>query len=168
MGKGNLMAALSAAVYQGDVYPQRPPHRGQLRNFEGYVRVNIPSSSWADELSGRLNELTSLPRGWDGYFAPPIPFTNAAFAAALIDRLCIAGIEAPQIVPGNDGRLQIEWHSGGFDIELEVTAPYKVYASRENIRSGEVEEEFLASDFSVLSRWLSELSAAQQVEVAVG
>lgn len=155
------MSASSAAAYQSDLVTRPINRQDSSRAFNQYVRVQMPRSGWSEKLSRRLNDLTSLPRGWDGYFAPPVSFTNAAFAAALIERIASPDIEAPQVVPGSDGRLQIEWHSGGYDIELEVLAPYRVVASREHIESGQVDEEVLESDFSTLMHWLSDLSAAK-------
>ena len=36
--------------------------------------------------------------------------------------------EAPQIVPGINGDLQIEWHFGEDEIELHILAPNKINA----------------------------------------
>lgn len=155
------MRSMSAAAYQNDTGSRLAGRQEAARGFGQYVRVDMPRSSWVEKVSHRLNQLASLPRGWDGYFAPPIPFTNAAFAAALIDRITSPDVEAPQLVPGSDGRLQIEWHSGGYDIELEVLAPYKVIAMRENIDTGDVQEISLDRDFTVLIQWLSELGVAK-------
>lgn len=163
-----MMRAVSAAAYQGDVAVRSSDRQQPNRGFDHYVRVQMPSSHWTENVSKRLNQLAALPQGWDGYFASPVPFTNAAFVAALIERLSYPGVEAPQIVPGSDGRLQIEWHSGGYDIELEVLAPHKVNASRENISTGHIDEAYLESDFSVLTGWLADLDAAKVAQSASG
>jgi hypothetical protein len=134
------------------------------------VRVPQHNSSWIIQLSDRFSELTSLPRGWDGYSGLPVSFDRAQFAANLIERICIEGIPAPQLVPGSDGTIQIEWHVNQFDIEIDVLAPYNVTATRFDYISEEEEEIELQADFTALAKWVSELGQSrtyQQQEAQV-
>lgn len=68
----------------------------------------------------RLNDLLDLPPGWDGSRARPV--TDAAALSAMKTLFAVANDRslAPQIVPLVDGGIQIEWHAGGFSIEIEV------------------------------------------------
>ena len=79
------------------------------------------------------------------------------FAANLIERLFVDDVPPPQLVPGTDGTLQMEWHRNGFDVEIDVLAPYEVVAVRRDLRTGRVDEENLEADYSVLGGWIADL-----------
>lgn len=149
----------SSAVFQGEVVDYAPPElKTSSRPFsDALVRIPPLRSQWILDLEERLDKLTSLARGWDGYAGRPVSFHCALFAANLIERLFVGGVPAPQLVPGGDGTLQIEWHRNQFDVEIDVLAPYDVLAVRRNNRTGEVEELELQMDFSPLSEWIDAL-----------
>jgi len=115
-------------------------------------------SDWVNELKDRLDELTALPVGWDGYVGRPVSFQCAAFVASMLDRLCRDDVPAPYLVPGSDGTLQVEWHRNNFDVELDVLGVQNVEAIRVNHLTGE--EEFLEvqNDFSEIVNWVSALA----------
>ena len=125
------------------------------------VRVLLPRSRWVTELRDRFDELTSLPRGWDGYAGRPVSFTCAQFDANLIERLYVEGVPAPQLVPGSDGTVQIEWHRNQFDVEIDVLGTYEVVAIRRNLRTDVVEELELQTDFTALGDWIAELEGVR-------
>ena len=85
------------------------------------LRVDLFQSGWTDSLVDRLSKLTSLQFGWDGYDGQPVSFGTAHFAYSLLQRLYTDGIEQPQLVPGSDGSLQIEWHENDVDIEIDLS-----------------------------------------------
>lgn len=126
--------------------------------YHGATRVTSHRSEWVDELRPRLNDLTKLPVGWDGYRGQPVSFDCASFGADLLEKLCQFSVPAPSLVPGSGGTMQIEWHVGGFDIELDVKDVYNVIAYRRNCITGDEEEHELATDFSLVFSWLGELS----------
>lgn len=132
------------------------------------VRVQYPNSDWFRQLQERFNELTSLPTGWDGYAGRPVSFNCAQFAANLIERLYVHPVPAPQLVPGSDGTLQIEWHRNQFDIEIDILAPYRVIATRIDHMDGEAQEMELEADFTALVAWISELRQDRGAEQQAG
>ena len=150
-----MPTAQSTNVFQDNVTPLFPSSETRHTNVQTFA------SEWFDKLTSRLQELTSLPSGWDGYGGQAVSFNCALFAASLIERLFVEDLDAPQLVPGGDGSLQIEWHENGFDIEIHVLAPYDVAATRLNLASGHVDELELQSDFTVLADWVTELCEAQ-------
>ena len=125
------------------------------------VRVTHPGSRWFAELKDRFDELTALPRGWDGYAGRPVSCDCALFAANLIERLFVDGVPAPQLVPGGDGTLQLEWHRNQFDVEIDVLGPNDVLAVRRDLRTGAVQELELQADFTPLSEWIADLEQVQ-------
>ena len=149
----------SSAVFQNGIVDFAPSEQKTSSRPISIPRVRVtqPRSQWVLELKERFDDLTSLPPGWDGYAGRPVTFHCAMFAANLIERLFVAGVPAPQLVPGGDGTLQIEWHRNQFDVEIDVLAPYDVLAVRRNNRTGEVEELELHMDFLPLSEWIDAL-----------
>lgn len=125
-------------------------------------RVQEPQHDWRKTLVRRLDELCSLPEGWDGYGALPVAFSNANFVASLLGSACPINAPLPQIVPGPNGDLQIEWHSETSDIELHIRAPYNVDAWRSSPQTPDTGEEVhLTADFTLIARWLEEFSGDQ-------
>lgn len=148
----------SSAAYQDNVFPISPSGTTSSSQSQVRVRVNQPNSAWVLELNDRFDELTSLPLGWDGYAGQPVSFTCAQFAANLIERLFVNGVSAPQLVPGSDGTLQIEWHQNQYDIEIDVLAPYHIVATRyDHLEDADLEFE-LQSDFTHLAEWIEDLT----------
>lgn len=121
------------------------------------VRVNGHQSRWMKELANRFQSLTELQRGWDGYDGRPVSFACATFAANLIERLYESDVPAPNLVPGSDGTLQIEWHRNNYDVEIDVLGPFKVNAYRYNQLTEKEDEFTLDTDFTALSEWVSAL-----------
>lgn len=121
--------------------------------------MSEPSRTWRECVVQRLDELVRLDVGWDGYRGQPVSFENANFALRMLEVACPDGALAPQIVPGSDGDLQIEWHVDGVEIELDVRGPYDVYAwhLNRNVDAPGIELR-LTNDFSVVARWIGELS----------
>ncbi len=116
---------------------------------------------WTKSVIDRLDELCSLPAGWDGYGAPPVAFSNASFALSMLAQACPLDAPAPQIVPGLRGDLQVEWHTESADIELHVRGPNNVHAWLLNEATSENGEELdLTTDFAAVASWLADLSEA--------
>jgi len=110
------------------------------------------------DLQKRLDELTALPIGWDGYVGRPVSFQCANFVANMLERLHQANVPAPCLVPGSDGSLQAEWHRNNFDVELDVLGVQKVIATRINRQTNEEETIELQNDFSEIVDWISALA----------
>lgn len=133
------------------------------------VRAGHHGSRWMRELADRFEGVVSLNIGWDGYTAVPVSFATAQFAAQIIERLCVPHVPAPNIVPGSDGSLQIEWHVGGYDIELDVIEPLKVEAYRLNQQTSVEDEIEIESDLTEIATWISEVAVARAaMEQAAG
>ncbi len=85
----------------------------------------------------RIEELTQLPVGWDGYRGQPVAAETAAFAMLVLDTICGADAVEPQVVPGTTGDLQIEWHSALGDIELHIRGLGIIYLTEHKTMSDE-------------------------------
>lgn len=120
--------------------------------------VYEPTSVWRDEVKARLDRLVDLETGWDGYQGRPVTFQNAYFTMQMLESACYADALTPQIVPGSDGDLQVEWHTRGGDIELHVRAPNDVHAWRHRADAEDDEELYLTNDFVSVADWIKELT----------
>jgi hypothetical protein len=75
---------------------------------------------WVRSVEQRLNHLLALPRGWDGHGAPP-PHMDALVATiGLLIATMSAETPVPAIFPTYEGGLQLAWHQGGIDLEIEI------------------------------------------------
>lgn len=130
---------------------------GLHRGFQSARRVvQRPEYRWHKAAVDQLNDLVALERGWDGYRAGPVRFDTANFALQLLESACAEDTASPQIVPGTDGDLQIEWHFANGDIELHVRGPLQVAGWA---RIGGVEHvSELTNDFTIAAQWLSAMT----------
>jgi hypothetical protein len=138
-----------------------PPLSAQivgLRNASARIMVNEPNHGWRNSVKARFDELVRLPEGWDGYRAVPVSFVNANFALRMLEAISGPDAPSPQIVPGADGDLQIEWHTVAADVELHIIAPNHVHAWRLVNGRSAPEELTLGNDFTVIATWINNLA----------
>ena len=122
------------------------------------VPVTLTENSWSDEAIQRLEQLVRLPPGWDGYYGQPVSLVNASFALAMLDVICAPEARPPQIVPGSEGDLQIEWHTQQGDLELHIKAPNDVHAWFERTGAESISKD-LKTDFAVAVDWVMAIAA---------
>jgi len=136
-------------------------------NIAAFAPLEVPynQSNWVSELASRFEDLVTLKPGWDGYHGIPVSFSNATFAANLLETLCSEALPAPSLVPGSDGTLQLEWHINGYDLEIDVLGANNVVATRFCHQTDEEDEINLNNDFSELVQWIDELA---QIDIAAG
>lgn len=139
-------------------------YAGQIRRLPvAHARVLITDapSLWRQPVVDRLNEICSLPWGWDGYGAGPVNFATAAFALNMLSVTCSPETRAPSIVPGQSGDLQVEWHTEDKDIEIHVIGPNRVTAWIHIVGRDEDDKELeFTNDFTQLSGWIRNLTGA--------
>lgn len=115
--------------------------------------------TWRPEVMKRLEAIRDLEQGWDGYQAKPVTLANIVFALNMLESTCGSEVPAPQLVPGTDGDLQIEWHTLKGDVELRVLAPNRVRAWRSIVGPLPHEDEIeLTIEFSVVAAWVKEIT----------
>jgi hypothetical protein len=131
----------------------------------GYVTPDF-GQRWREPVIRRLNELTALQPGWDGYEGVPVTFENAFFAMQVLEACCRGDDPTPQIVPGTSGDLQIEWHLERGDIELHILGPNDVRAWHAEENTGfDGEEVPLTNDFHIVLRWIRNLTEPTRATV---
>jgi hypothetical protein len=105
-----------------------------------------------------LIELLELPGGWNSYNARPIRKENVTFAVDLLARLMREDTPAPHVVPKVRGGVQLEWHTRGLNVEIDIESPKDVCFFAEDLSKAQepLQEEHL--DENVLSQWIERLS----------
>ena len=75
-----------------------------------------------NDLRDKIQELTQLPIGWDGYRGQPVHEDNAYEARKILTAFMLSSrkLPDPSVVPGSDGSIQLEWHTEGVSIELKI------------------------------------------------
>lgn len=86
----------------------------------------VSEYQWQKPVVSRVCELLALRDNWDSYHAPALGHDLGMFAIQLLEEVMVPGIKAPQIVPTSEGKLQIEWHTGGCDLEIEINGIYDI------------------------------------------
>lgn len=101
--------------------------RGPERDIDRRVEIQLvgaeatPRGVWlAKQIESRLNVLLRLRASWDGYRGQPLTETSVHVAVDLFFAMADEMSFPPQIFPLVDGGIQLEWHAGGEDIEMEV------------------------------------------------
>jgi hypothetical protein len=164
VGTDNMnVPALDNAAFQRRGFDRQNLGRVVNGNFASHrMMITGNKSAWNMLLSRRFDQMCALEQGWDGYTGRPVNSSCANFAATVLEHLYREGLEAPSLVPGGDGTVQIEWHHNQFDIELDVLAPNKVRAYRYDCLSNEEQEIHVQNDFSVVNGWLNEMKFSRQ------
>lgn len=149
---GNYLDSIAGFSSQGARLIEVDPVPTQQYAFSGehvikldprgkVVRVNIAKSSPAvahlRKLTNTLSEFVNLPLGWDGYDG--VPTSEAAALKALHILLSIMSDESipPALVPTSQGGIQLEWHSSGYDVEIEVRRDGRIECYVERDAKGE-------------------------------
>ncbi len=131
----------------------------------GYVTPDCGQKG-RESVIRRLNELTALQAGWDGYGGVSVTFENAYFAMQVLEACCRSDDPTPQSVPGASSDLQIEWHLERGDIELHILEPNDVHAWHVDENTGfDGEEVSLTNDFNAVLRWIKNLTEAPRAAV---
>lgn len=93
-----------------------------------YIGISPPESAseptkpnWWAPVIGRVREIASLPSGWDSYGAARVDRRNIVRALNFLIQVVGGNAPVPNIVALPDGGLQLEWHRGGMDVEVEFS-----------------------------------------------
>jgi hypothetical protein len=99
---------------------------------ECVVEIAKVTSAWVTPTVSRLANLLSMPQGWDTYGAPPVDLGCIKAAITVVLPLMYDGTPAPAVVPTSGGGVQLEWHTRGIDLEVEIRSPSRISACFED------------------------------------
>ena len=86
-----------------------------------------PLPGWLTQTDQALQELLCLPPNWNSYGAQPISPDNVTAAKDLLRAIVRPETPQPSVVPTVSGGVQLEWHTGGIDLEIEIQAPGQLH-----------------------------------------
>jgi hypothetical protein len=116
------------------------------------------SDSWFEQVRDSVYELLSLNENWDSYGAAPVRQEFVASASSLLQSIMDQDTPRPAVVPTTPGGVQVEWHCGGIDLEIEIESTSLISVYFEDARTGLSWEERFTSDLRKLSSVVSLLS----------
>lgn len=79
--------------------------------------------AWAEPMMKSAARLLALPSNWDSYGASRINPQCIRAALELARRFFCDETPPPSVVPTCSGGVQLEWHKGGIDLEIEFLSP---------------------------------------------
>ncbi len=119
--------------------------------------LNLPEDVEAS-LVKQQEGLLKLERGWDGYGAPPLaPDLIVGVVAEVRTVLRDLDCPIPDLCPGGDGSLQVEWHTGTVELCYNVSPGGTRYTWVHERNSGKVYEYFASAALSGFKLWAPRL-----------
>jgi len=126
---------------------------------EGGIVFEQKPAQWFMPLLDRICELGELPLNWDSYDGLPIDLRTATFAVIVLFESLSKSDLLPSVVPTSCGGIQLEWHEGGVDLEIEILSPSTIEMS---FTDGERDEDFENVDFQMIQEKLNILRGRLQ------
>lgn len=140
------------ALSESDVVFLEPEPR------HGSSEAGVDRPSWLLPVLRRLVALLELDGNWDSFGAPQIDATAASIAVDVLREAEVPGMPLPSIVPAAHGGVQLEWHAGQMDIEVEIWPEGEVELYAADLSSNEVHEEAISADVRPLWQALRKLT----------
>jgi hypothetical protein len=120
----------SAASVRIEMYPD---------SLLGGARLtNALRSLWLEPVIEAIRDLAELKPGWNDEGAPAIDARSVSQALQFLAAEVSPWTAAPSVVPTPTGGVQLEWHRGGLDVEIEFNAneePRLSLGERDNVAS---------------------------------
>ena len=136
-------------------------HEDRIRTGLGTAALKVLYPAvvplWLGAVHQRIKELLELRPNWDGYGGRRIDFRRAQLALDVLSAVMTEKTPIPDIVPGSDGGVQLEWHCGQVDLEVEALSPLKLSVAFEDLDTGE-EWERETYDFAPIAKALDRIS----------
>jgi hypothetical protein len=104
-----------------------------------------------------LSKIHDLDRGWNSHDARPITRESMEAAVKFILEHIPDTSSMPFVVPTVRGGVQLEWHRGGFDIEIYINEEGKIEFFAADSTTGEEVEGDIESETLLLKNWLKRL-----------
>jgi hypothetical protein len=122
------------------------------------VTLEESGPEWLPQTEEALRKLLSLPQNWNSYGARPIQPQNVDSAVQLLHQLAGQNTPQPIVVPTVRGGVQLEWHTDGIDLEIEINEPGRFQVLYEQpSKDMELELEVTPADLSRLVELTAQL-----------
>lgn len=123
-GDTMIRRAYEVTRYDPTIETIRPPIKRRAQRITKRTKPTaredrVIAPPWFDDVVERLGQYLSYGENWNGYGENAITGQAVARTVRLLMEVAMDGPE-PAVVPMSDGGIQIEWHYGGTEIEIEV------------------------------------------------
>ncbi len=154
-----MEAEQSISAWNPAVLWSSGPSTGTIYYTGAYEDLGLETSRTGDTLLKamipRLKSFLMMGPGWDTYGASPISPTAARIAVAFL--LSYHAYPGVSVVPTGKGGVQLEWHVGRVDVELEIMPDGRVCLLGEDASSGDREERWVGLGHPAIRSWLGRL-----------
>lgn len=111
--------------------------------------------TWLDDIQEELSQLEQLKTGWDGYNGIGVKPEVSTETINLLSDICTTETPCPSLVPGSDGSVQVEWASGGIELEIDIYGDGEINASLTSYQ--DVCDIEIGGDLSIIKDWIKML-----------
>jgi hypothetical protein len=121
--------------------------------------IQVEPPLWLPEVLAKINEISRLKENWDSYGAKRIDPRCIDAANSLLRGVLDSSTPKPSVVPANRGGVQLKWHRGGIDLEIEIESPPRMNVFFADEQEGTQEEVTLTGSNQPLVVFLQRLEA---------
>jgi hypothetical protein len=121
--------------------------------------AGVDEPDWLLPALKSIVELGSLPDNWNSYGARPVTVHAIVGVLNLLSLIMTEATPLPAFVPTRRGGIQVEWHAGGIDVEIEVSPTGRYRASVDDPSYGLEWTGDVPADFRPLREALARLAA---------
>lgn len=122
------------------------------------VETDGDPPAWLEPTIYALCSLLKLEDGWDSYEGQSINPNCVKASLELASTVLRDDSPNPSVVPTSRGGIQLEWHTGGVDLEVEFVSPSRLIGFFEDQRTGTKWEKDLTFDLRPLIEAVATLS----------
>jgi len=122
------------------------------------MEVGTEPSEWFGRIAAKLWGFMEYSDNWDSYGAKRPDKKAIDRALNIMLDLSEYDVPEPSVGPTSQGGIQIEWHTKGFDLELEILASLQLGASFKDQMTGEEWDQDICNDMKLLIKAFKILS----------
>ncbi len=111
---------------------------------------DLSEPKWEVSVAHRLEAISLLREGWDGFGAGPIRRDVITFATHVLGQIMLPNTPAPHVTPMSHEGLMLEWHENGIELEIEIEKPGRLWISFEDSLENIDQEDPISSDLRKL------------------
>ena len=132
--------------------------RGRVPGFGLVLKGAGDLPEWVLATVERLCDLLWLNANWDSYGASPVDRFTVELALDLLFAIMQKTSPLPSVVPTSCGGVQLEWHTGGIDLEIEIEPAGSIDVFFCDQQTNREWEGSLGSDYSALTDAINSLT----------
>ena len=95
------------------------PHSITPPRSPDLILQGLRAQPWFKDVFGRLHRFMSYDKNWNGYGEEAISDRAVGRTLVALSQVALGG-PTPVVVPMYHGGIQVEWYSGGTEIEIDV------------------------------------------------